>query len=36
LAGKQVMNKLCVQCHKERKKAGDTSGPTTCTQCHRK
>ncbi len=36
LAGKQVMNKLCVQCHKELKKAGGASGPTTCTQCHRK
>lgn len=36
LASKQVMNKLCVQCHKERKKAGNASGPTTCTQCHRK
>jgi hypothetical protein len=31
---KYVMNKLCTKCHKERKKAGQPSGPTTCTKCH--
>lgn len=36
LARKQVMNKLCVQCHKERQRTGQNSGPTTCTECHRK
>jgi hypothetical protein len=36
LANKQVMNKLCIQCHKAKKKAGEAGGPTSCTQCHRK
>jgi len=37
LARKQVMNKLCIQCHRSRKAAGETKyGPLTCTQCHRK
>jgi hypothetical protein len=31
---KYVMNKLCTKCHKERKKAGEKSGPTTCKKCH--
>ena len=34
LKKKYVMNKLCTKCHKEKKKAGLKSGPTTCTQCH--
>ncbi len=34
LKKKQVMNKLCVNCHKAEKKAGNTSGPTTCKACH--
>lgn len=34
LKKKQVMNKLCVNCHKAEKKAGKTSGPTTCKACH--
>jgi hypothetical protein len=36
LAPKQIMNKLCTRCHRERKAAGEKSGPTTCTQCHHK
>lgn len=36
LARKQVMNKLCIQCHKARIKNGELAGPTSCTQCHRK
>lgn len=34
LKGKQVMNKLCIKCHKAEKQAGKQSGPTTCTKCH--
>lgn len=34
LKKKYVMNKLCTKCHKERKKAGQKSGPTTCAKCH--
>jgi len=34
LQKKYVMNKLCTKCHKEKKKAGRKSGPTTCSKCH--
>ena len=34
LKKKYVMNKLCTKCHKEKKKAGQPSGPTTCAKCH--
>ena len=34
LKKKHVMNKLCTKCHKEKKKAGEKSGPTTCSKCH--
>lgn len=34
LAKKQVMNKLCIQCHRTEKKAGKNAGPTTCSKCH--
>ena len=34
LKKKYVMNKLCTKCHREKKKAGQKSGPTTCTKCH--
>ena len=34
LKKKFVMNKLCTKCHKEKKKAGQKSGPTTCNNCH--
>ncbi|CAB1059330.1 hypothetical protein D1BOALGB6SA_4092 [Olavius sp. associated proteobacterium Delta 1] len=34
LKKKYVMNKLCTKCHKAKKKAGQPSGPTTCTKCH--
>jgi hypothetical protein len=36
LAGKQVMNKHCVKCHRAEKKAGNKSGPIRCAQCHKK
>jgi hypothetical protein len=34
LKKKQVMNKMCTKCHKERKKAREKTGPVTCNQCH--
>lgn len=34
LKQKYVMNKLCTKCHKEKKKAGQKTGPTTCSKCH--
>ncbi len=36
LQPKQVMNKLCTACHKQKKAAGEKTGPITCTQCHQK
>ena len=34
LKPKVVMNKQCVKCHRTEKKAGNPSGPTTCSKCH--
>ena len=34
LKKKFVMNKLCTKCHKETKKAGKKTGPTSCAKCH--
>ena len=34
LKPKQVMNKLCTKCHKEKRQAGEKSGPVTCKECH--
>lgn len=34
LTGKQVMNTLCIKCHRAEQKAGNKSGPTMCSQCH--
>jgi len=34
LKKKYVMNKLCTKCHKEKKRGGQKSGPTTCAKCH--
>lgn len=34
LQKKYVMNKLCTKCHKETKKTGLKTGPTTCSKCH--
>lgn len=34
LKPKYVMNKQCTKCHKEKKRAGEKSGPITCKQCH--
>jgi hypothetical protein len=36
LENKYVMNKHCTKCHREKKKAGQPSGPTTCAKCHHK
>ncbi len=36
LKSKAVMNKQCVKCHRSEKKAGNPSGPLTCTTCHQK
>lgn len=34
LKPRQVMNKTCIACHKEKKTAGEKSGPTSCNACH--
>jgi hypothetical protein len=34
LQQKQVMNKQCTKCHKQFKKEGKQTGPTTCKSCH--
>ena len=34
LKKKQVMNKLCTKCHKQKKRAGEKGGPVTCKTCH--
>jgi hypothetical protein len=34
LKPKQVMNKLCINCHRAEKNAGKAGGPTICSQCH--
>jgi len=34
LESKQVMNKLCTACHRDRRRAGEASGPITCSDCH--
>ncbi len=36
LKKKKVMNGKCVKCHKSRKKAGRSAGPTSCSTCHGK
>lgn len=34
LKSQQVMNEQCVECHRDRKKAGLATGPIKCTACH--
>ena len=34
LTPKKVMNTLCTGCHREKKKAGEATGPVTCSKCH--
>lgn len=33
---RQVMNGLCITCHREAAEAGKPSGPRSCTVCHEK
>jgi uncharacterized membrane protein len=34
LKKKEVMNKQCTGCHRQKKKEGIKTGPTTCAKCH--
>lgn len=34
LKSKQVMNKLCIACHRTEKRGGKPHGPTRCGDCH--
>ncbi|RLC06698.1 MAG: cytochrome C [Deltaproteobacteria bacterium] len=34
LKKKQMMNKTCLKCHRDRKKAGKPYGPVRCSGCH--
>ncbi len=36
LKKQQVMNKLCLKCHREKKRAGEKTGPVSCKKCHNK
>lgn len=31
---KEVMNKVCLNCHRAQKQAGKKAGPLTCSKCH--
>ena len=35
-AKSDVMNKLCIKCHRAKKSAGEKTGPVTCSSCHQK
>ncbi len=34
LARQEVMNQVCLACHREKARAGETSGPVSCNKCH--
>jgi len=36
ISAKDAFHKNCKGCHDELKKAGKPTGPTACTQCHKK
>jgi hypothetical protein len=36
LINKQVMNKKCISCHRERKADNKPAGPILCTECHKR
>ena len=36
LKKKQIMNKLCNKCHRDKRKAGLKTGPVTCSKCHQR
>lgn len=34
---KEIMNKHCIKCHRDRKRAGESYGPTgSCNGCHKR
>ncbi len=36
IKAKKIMNEQCIGCHREKKAAGEKSGPTSCSQCHQR
>lgn len=36
ISDKQVMNTLCIDCHRAKRVAGERSGPEACNMCHHK
>lgn len=34
LKKKQVMNKICIKCHRQKKADGSRKGPFKCKECH--
>jgi len=34
LKKKYVMTRLCIKCHRQKKRAGVKAGPTVCSKCH--
>jgi hypothetical protein len=36
LYDKEVMIRLCLKCHRDRRQEGKPSGPTTCNACHKR
>lgn len=34
LESKQVMNRLCTACHRDRRRDREPTGPITCSDCH--
>jgi hypothetical protein len=34
LVKKQIMNSLCLRCHRAESEKGNKSAPTTCSKCH--
>ncbi|WP_300462523.1 cytochrome c3 family protein [Desulfobacula sp.] len=36
IKAKQVMNTVCLKCHRDMKKAGEKFGPVSCSGCHTK
>lgn len=36
LEDRQVMNRQCIKCHRDKKREGAASGPTLCSTCHQR
>ncbi len=36
LKERQVMNELCISCHREKRREGAATGPVTCSRCHQR